>query len=160
METHPKQRFFCSNLPFRQGFGSFSRCTIFILFLLCACHDHNIFIYIPTNDFHYHSYSVDGTKVAEGWLSFNINSDSTVSGEWHFDKIAGKPEEIGPQWGEGSLQGDYVSDTLWLELKPQYRDNNFQLRGTLNKERYSGKWYWITYAGVSGRGTFKANYKE
>jgi len=160
MEIHSKQRYSCSNLPFRQGFGFFSRCTIFILFLLCACHDHYIFIYIPTNAFHYHSYSVDGKKVAEGWLSFNINSDSTISGKWHFNKITAKPDETGPQWGEGNLQGGYAGDTLWLELKPQYRDNNVQLRGILRDGCYCGQWYWITYTGITVQGTFKAIYKE
>jgi len=114
----------------------------------------------PSKSYHYKSYNSEGEKVVEGWFVFDEDSTDYISGEWHFD-LVGNPDDIGPQVGEGELFGGYENDTtLWIELNPEYRDNNLQLVGKIEGNTYSGKWYWISYPGVTGQGTFIANYKE
>ena len=117
------------------------------------------FLYnVPSGSYYYQSYNSDGVKVVEGWFTMEEN-DSTISGEWHFAKI-GHPEGIGPQVGDGVLTGGYQTDSLWIELNPDFRDNNLQLYGMLDDDMYAGRWMWITYAGISSAGIFTADYKE
>ena len=124
-----------------------------------SCNDSDVTVDIPSGSYHYRSYNSSGEKIVEGWFTMEEDSVSNITGEWHFDKI-GNPKDIGPQVGDGVLLGGYNDDTLWVELNPQYKDNNLQLIGTLKDGCYEGRWIWITFRGVTAEGTFKANYKE
>ena len=80
---------------------------------------------------------------------------SRIIGGWHFEKI-GNPQNIGPQVGDGELIGGKDNSRVWLELNPQYRDNNLQLVGNIEGNQYSGDWFWITIIGVTNKGSFIA----
>jgi hypothetical protein len=69
----------------------------------------------------------------------NFTDSATISGKWHFRSI-GSPTNIGPQTGDGNLVGGVENGRVWIELNPQFKDNNLQLTGTLQGGRYSGQW--------------------
>jgi len=108
--------------------------------------------------FRYRSYDTTGTLVVQGWFTLALADSDSVSGEWHFAAV-GSPQDIGPQTGDGRLVGGFNDTTLWIELQPQYRDNNLQLTGRLEDDRYAGTWTWITFSGPAMSGTFEA-YKK
>ena len=111
----------------------------------------------PTQEgrYQYASYDSAGVLVVHGWFTLNIADSQSVSGEWHFAPV-GNPRDIGPQTGDGTLVGGFHDGKLWIELNPQFRDNNLQLTGTLDGNRYSGVWAWISYVGITNTGTFEA----
>ena len=110
---------------------------------------------VPVGGFAYTSYDTTGVALVTGWFTLSVSDSSTISGEWHFRAI-GNPENIGPQTGDGTLIGGLAEGEVWLELNPGIRDNNLQLHGILEGDRYAGDWMWITLFGVTNHGTFKA----
>lgn len=50
------------------------------------------------------------------------------------------PQGIGPQVGSGELIGSIANERIRFELNPQYRDNNLQLIGTIEDNKYRGVW--------------------
>lgn len=110
---------------------------------------------VPPGAFAYTSYDTTGVALVTGWFTMSVSDSSAISGEWHFWSIDDR-EGIGPQTGEGTLVGGFAEGEVWLELHPQVVDNNLQLRGTLEGDRYAGEWTWITFAGVTSHGTFEA----
>ena len=50
------------------------------------------------------------------------------------------------------IQGTSIS----MNLNPGWADNNVVLSGTVEKDRISGKWTWITFVGPTAEGTFEA----
>lgn len=109
----------------------------------------------PAGAFAYTSFDESGTLIVTGWLNINLTDPDSITGEWHLQKI-GNPENIGPQVGTGALIGGSYENQLWIELNPQFRDNNLQLVGTLRDQTLSGEWFWISFPGVTGQGTFEA----
>lgn len=109
----------------------------------------------PFLAFHYTSYDSTGIKVAQGWFTMDISDPDSVTGEWHFNSVD-NARSIGPQTGDGELIGGFHDALLWIELQPQYRDNNLQLQGEFTGERFTGKWMWISFAGISNSGRFEA----
>jgi hypothetical protein len=103
----------------------------------------------------YTSHDSRGVAVVEGWFTMIMSDTGTVSGEWHFRAI-GAAQNIGPQTGDGSLIGAMDKERVWVELNPQFRDNNLQLDGRIDGSRYSGTWAWISFVGVANQGTFVA----
>jgi hypothetical protein len=110
---------------------------------------------IPMGAFQYTSYDSSGTPLVTGWFTMNFSDSVTISGEWHFKPI-GSPKNIGPQTGDGNLIGGIENGRVWVELNPQFKDNNLQLSGTLQGDRYSGRWMWISYIGITNAGSFEA----
>lgn len=111
--------------------------------------------WVPNSAFSYTSYDSSGVAVVTGWFTMDLSDSAAVSGEWHFWPI-GNPEGIGPQTGSGRLVGGFSESELWVELNPQYVDNNLTLRGTLQGDRYTGDWLWISFVGITNQGTFEA----
>jgi hypothetical protein len=109
----------------------------------------------PAGAFAYTSYDESGTPIVTGWLNINLTDPDSITGEWHLQKI-GNPENIGPQVGAGIFIGGSYQNQLWVELNPEFADNNLQLVGTLRDQRLSGEWFWISFPGVTGQGTFEA----
>jgi hypothetical protein len=109
----------------------------------------------PAGSYTYTSYDTTGVAVVTGWFIMNISDSSTVSGEWHFSPL-GTPQGIGPQTGGGKLVGAFRDGKLWIELNPEFRDNNLELAGTLQGNRYAGTWTWLSFIGVTNHGTFEA----
>jgi len=105
--------------------------------------------------YHYTSYDTTGTALVRGWLTMDISDSNTISGEWHFAAVD-SPKNIGPQTGDGKLVGGIRGTSVWVELNPQYRDNNLGLIGTLQGNRFSGTWQWISFVGLTNQGPFVA----
>ena len=126
--------------------------TLMISF--CSCNE-NVIGPIPAGVYSYMSYDTTGTAIVKGWFTMSFQDSSLITGEWHFEKI-GNPQDVGPQIGSGELKGSFEQDKILVELNPQYRDNNLQLSGTKLSDNYSGEWVWISFAGITNRGTFQA----
>jgi hypothetical protein len=109
----------------------------------------------PTGAFEYTSYDSSGTALVTGWYTMNFTDSATISGKWHFRPI-GSPTNIGPQTGDGNLVGGVENGRVWIELNPQFIDNNLHLSGTLQGDRYYGQWMWLSYSGISNAGKFEA----
>lgn len=109
----------------------------------------------PAGSYRYTSYDTTGVAVVTGWFTMNIADSGPVSGEWHFSPL-GKPQGIGPQTGDGRLVGSFRDGRLWIELNPQVFDDNLQLIGTFQGNRYAGTWTWSSFIGVTNHGTFEA----
>ena len=83
-------------------------------------------------------------------------SDSvTIEGSWLLEKLINR-DDLGPQFGEGELIGRIKDSSIWMELNPQFRDHNLGLIGTISDSHIDGKWYWVSFPGVTNWGTFKA----
>lgn len=113
---------------------------------------------VPSGVFAYTSYDSMGTAIVQGWFTLIIKDSSSVTGEWHFRPI-GEPKNIGPQVGNGNLVGSFHAALLWIELNPQFRDNNLSLRGAIEEGSYNGIWEAIGYPGIMNRGTFRSSRK-
>ena len=109
----------------------------------------------PEGAFRYASYDTTGTVLVRGWFTMGISDPNMISGEWHFTAV-GSPENIGPQTGDGKLVGSIDGGIVRIELNPQYRDNNLGLIGTLEGNRFAGRWEWISFVGVTNQGPFVA----
>ncbi len=109
----------------------------------------------PGGAYQYTSYDTTGTVLVRGWFTMDISDTNAISGEWHFAAVD-SPQNIGPQTGDGKLAGSVHGGTMWIELNPQYRDNNLGLTGTLQDNRYSGTWRWISFVGITNHGPFEA----
>ena len=90
-----------------------------------------------------------------GWLSLDTTASNPINGQWSLEGI-GDPDVIGPQDGNGTLQGWLTGDTLWVNLQPQIFDNNIYLSGSFQAEQFSGIWLFATAAGLTAEGTFEA----
>ena len=112
----------------------------------------------PTGVYEYTSYDGKGVAIVGGWFTMILSDTGAVSGEWHFRAI-GTPQNIGPQTGDGNLVGGIDKEQVWVELNPQFRDNNLQLHGRIDRSRFSGTWAWISFVGVTNQGTFEAKRK-
>jgi hypothetical protein len=93
--------------------------------------------------------------VVRGWITIGYEDSAHIAGDWKLDKI-GDPRGIGPQSGTGKLVGSFYEGKLIIELNPEFRDNNLQLIGDLQQGKYRGEWIWISFVGITGRGTFEA----
>jgi len=101
------------------------------------------------------SYDTTGTAIVKGWLIINDIDSSNIIGKWEFKSI-GNALDIGPQVGSGELIGGTLEDGIWVELNPQFRDNNLQLIGILGNNKFSGVWQWTSIVGITNHGTFEA----
>lgn len=109
----------------------------------------------PLGSYRYTAYDSTGTLVVQGWLTMDLAKPDSVTGEWHFAAV-GTPKNIGPQTGDGHLVGKLTDSTLWIELQPQFRDNNLGLYGIVRGDRYFGTWTWISFIGPTNAGSFVA----
>ncbi len=107
--------------------------------------------------YEYTAFDSSGTTVAQGWLFLKLK-DNLVRGEWDIEAV-GLPQNIGPQTGSGNLLGGYSSDSIWVDLQPQMRDNNLLLNGRLTDNNFSGKWIYISFIGPTNAGIFLAKRK-
>jgi hypothetical protein len=108
--------------------------------------------------YRYASYDSSRTLLVQGWFTMDLTNPDSVTGEWHFTPV-GSPQGIGPQTGDGKLVGSFVDATLWIELQPEYRDNNLELAGMVLDGRYAGRWMWTSFRGLTNAGFFEATRK-
>lgn len=95
-----------------------------------------------------------GTRVAEGRL-YVTRIDSLVLGHWKITKIKSSAN-IGPQTGSGDLEGIWSGDSLRIELRPEWRDNNVMLTGRISDTSFDGAWIYTSFIGFTASGTFTA----
>ncbi|MCU0411540.1 MAG: hypothetical protein MUF82_03275 [Bacteroidetes bacterium] len=110
---------------------------------------------MPSGAYSYMSFDSSGTAIVKGWFTLTMTDSSHVTGEWNFMEIV-ESTESSLQTGHGALAGGFSNGRLIVDLHPDYRDNNLLLIGTVDGTGYSGRWEWISFAGVSNYGTFHA----
>ncbi len=111
-------------------------------------------------EWEYRADNPEGDRVAEGTLTLRVEESSLISGTWHINPV-GETRDIGPQIGDGRLEG-YV-DTgglVHLNLNPDYADNNVSLVGTIEGDIFTGTWNYATIAGVRTSGAFRASRRD
>jgi len=109
----------------------------------------------PPGAFAFSSYDSTGAPLSSGWFSMKFSDSVTISGEWHFNPHD-NPQDVGPQIGQGTLTGLVQGDQVFINLNPEFADNNVALSGTMTENRISGIWMWTTFAGPTNQGTFNA----
>jgi hypothetical protein len=127
------------------------------LLFLTECSD-NLVGALTDGIYNYTAYDSLGVIVAKGTLSFKFKDSTNIIGEWEINKI-GDHENIGPQIGNGELKGNLTDGRLSVELNPDFRDNNVFLEGKPGKNKYTGKWFYSSFIGLTNRGTFVAEKK-
>jgi hypothetical protein len=109
----------------------------------------------PQGAYAYSSLDSNGDAIVRGWFTLVFSETGRVSGEWHFLSITNRTD-IGPQTGDGQLTGSVVDTILYLNLNPNWVDNNVYLSGRLDAALYHGRWDWSTFVGITNHGTFEA----
>ena len=109
----------------------------------------------PAGAYRYQSFDSTGIPLVKGWFTLVFSDPDHCTGEWHFAAI-GSRQKIGPQVGDGNLVGGTTDGSVWVELQPQFRDNNLELVGTIQDGRYRGRWIWISFVGETNSGFFDA----
>jgi hypothetical protein len=129
---------------------------IFMIFI-CSCgNKDSITASKAEQTFYYKSYDLNHNLIVHGWLEIKFSNSDEISGTWNLQKV-GNPEDIGPQVGTGELIGGLTNkDSIWIELNPEYIDNNLQLCGKYKISTITGKWIWSSYAGITNQGYFNA----
>jgi len=49
-----------------------------------------------------------------------------------------------------------TNEILWMELNPDFRDNNVFLQGKPEINKYTGKWFYFSFIGPTNWGSFEA----
>jgi hypothetical protein len=110
----------------------------------------------------YHATDSAGTLLLTGTLQMVFQDDSSVTGSWGIEREpdAGGDSEVGPQIGEGTLQGRLSAEGLVLDLNPGSADNNVLLIGALVRDagapKLAGDWRYSAFAGEVAAGHFTA----
>ena len=107
------------------------------------------------NIYQYSGYDTLGVQIIEGSLFFEYGDSISISGAWDFNVI-GSPENIGPQTGEGEYIGTVENNQLWINLNPEWADNNVHLDGTIDGNKITGNWVYSGFAGSMNHGTFSS----
>ncbi|MBN2413530.1 hypothetical protein JXQ31_17765 [candidate division KSB1 bacterium] len=126
--------------------------------LLIACEKDNSPFGVkpgPPGSYSYQSYDSLGIQIVYGWLKIESIDSVYIKGSWQLTSLNNR-NNIGPQVGEGMLLGYIEGTSISMELNPQYKDNNLSLVGIIENNCIEGKWYWMSYSGVTNWGTFKA----
>ncbi len=108
----------------------------------------------PGDTYSFAAFDSTSTEIAKGWLRLEINSDGSVRGTWEIEAV-GSPQNVGPMIGSDSLTGFRTGDSLLIELRPDYRDNNLSLIGRIDGRLLTGSWTSIGFAGPMATGTYK-----
>jgi hypothetical protein len=99
-----------------------------------------------------------GTALLTGTLQLVFHPDSSVTGSWAIDWApdADTDTEVGPQVGEGMLQGRLGAEDLVLDLSPGVADNNVFVAGPLVRgstaPQLAGDWSHSTLVGAVAAG--------
>ena len=132
--------------------------TLSFLFYFCDKDNCLNGIKIPDGAFAYTGFDSTGVEIVRGWIMFDFDDSTSISGDWELDKI-GNPQNIGPQVGSGNLVGSMVNDELHLNLNPQYKDNNVFLICPYDDQKLTGIWNYAGFPGVINYGSFVAEKK-
>lgn len=127
-----------------------------MLFISCEKDESSLgFESRPPGSYTYQAYDSLGNLIVVGWLSFEFTDSVRIEGTWNLKKLTDR-NDLGPHTGDGILKGGISDSRIWMDLNPQFSDNNLLLKGTKEDDRIEGNWAWLTFRGVSNKGTFKA----
>lgn len=129
--------------------------ALFISFYVCDKDNSINGIKIPKGAYAYSGYDSTGVKIVQGWIKISFDDSTTISGDWELDKI-GDPQNIGPQVGTGTLMGNLQNNQLFLNLNPNYIDNNVFLICPYDDPKLTGKWNYAGFPGIINYGSFVA----
>jgi len=107
----------------------------------------------------YVGYDSLSNQIAKGWIKFEFEDSVNIKGNWQVEKTV-STGSYGPQDGNGNLVGDITDTSIYMNLHPNYADNNIILLGEFNGINIEGEWQWITFIGLTNSGTFKASRKS
>ena len=116
---------------------------------------------LQTGQLHYRASNALGVPLVAGTLRLVVHGDSSVTGSWSIDWVAGADTTapVGPQVGSGTFSGRLLSDgSVQIDLNPTYVDNNVFLAGDVTTGGVSGAWTWTGFPGVISMGRFTAIY--
>lgn len=99
-------------------------------------------------------------EVVRGILWIAVDDSGRIAGRWQLEQVRPTSSPIGPQTGEGELVGMIEEAEFWINLNPEYADNNVFLVGTSGDDGLKGVWQFLGFPGVLGRGTFEAHKSE
>lgn len=112
---------------------------------------------VPSGAFKYVAYDKNNAVVTVGWLRFNPDQHY-FRGKWLL--YTNGDDILGPQNGSGELEGEsekrLSSHKIWINLNPDYADNNVFITGNLIQDSFNGDWGFSTIAGGVNGGTFIA----
>ena len=105
--------------------------------------------------YNYSGYDTAGSLVVTGRLVLSAETNP-LAGLWDFQRTGTSTNDIGPQIGNGNLEGSVTGSQIWINLNPGWADNNVFLAGNLVGNSFTGRW---DYSAFSWRasGTFKAD---
>ncbi len=110
----------------------------------------------PTYDtYNYRAYDQSDRLVVVGDLVFHQLDTVHVKGAWQMLNVNGA-EMTGISEAFGRFEGQLKADSLYIDLNPQWRDNNVILYGQFKNGIYQGKWQHIGFPGVMNEGRFEA----
>jgi hypothetical protein len=132
--------------------------VLFTIIILAACNDENSSSPSLSDTYLYKSYDSTGSLIAEGEFTIHQHASGELTGRWKFQR-RGSHSDCGPQFGSGNLVGGIDDDKMWINLNPNYADNNCYLYGNRHRNIYSGEWQWATFAGITNKGPFIARLK-
>lgn len=124
----------------------------FSIFISLACSDNSTNPY-PSGSYTYRAFDSAENQIVTGWMTINFDLENNIRGEWHFTSI-GNPQNIGPHTGNGQLEGSRDNGVIWINLNPDWADNNVFLKDTVDNEIFSGHWEYAGFAGIINSGTF------
>ena len=124
---------------------------------------------IPPGAMAYTGYDENGLAAVEGWVQLDLaiiaadpSVPSNVTGAWKLHRV-GSGGEIGPQVGQGKLEGLLQDDQLFVNFNPDSTDDNVGAGGTLkviggpaSGMSWEGTWIWSGFSGTRRTGTFRA----
>ena len=111
--------------------------------------------------FVYQGFNPEGILLVTGQLHLEWVTNLVI-GTWAFDYVGpGSPEtagrEIGPQIGQGELEGYWDGSRFLINLNKGWADNNVFLDGVYDGTIFQGRWGWSTFGGERTNGTFVAH---
>lgn len=130
---------------------------VFLFFISSSCKygGETIFLNVPTGCYAYFGYDSSSTLIAKGWFKFEYEDSAKIKGNWKIETI-GNPSNVGPQDGEGELVGSHTDSSIYMNLHPDFADNNVILIGKINNKYIYGNWRWVTFAGITNSGNFNS----
>lgn len=99
-----------------------------------------------------------GDPLLVGTLVLEVDSDSAIAGQWSIDWMQGADTTtvVGPQLGSGRLVGSVEGGRVFVDLTPDFADNNVFLVADLMDGWLVGSWFFSGFAGPVSSGPFVA----